>query len=238
MKVLRRGFIAAALIISILGTGISSHAEEIKVSSGEKTMVTNMVATPLYPSPDVNTAPIAILNPSVSMFSYPTDGNFYALNFGGVLFYVPKENVVVRSQKEVVDFATEREKAISAIYTETNTLRKSLGMSELVMDETLNKIAQVRADDMASLQYFSHYKDNQLQLAVVGKAVGLSAKISSGENIARTTSNTDIGDRFMAMWISSDGHYKNMKDKLWKKVGIAIAQDATGRYYGVHIFSN
>ena len=124
------------------------------------------------------------------------------------------------------------------IFNGTNALRTDLGLSTLTLDPTLCKMANARANDMASNQYFSHYNNNELQMYVVRDKYGYSANCALGENIARTTAQANIGNRFVRNWTNSNGHYMNMIDANWTKVGIGVAQDESGRWYGVQIFSN
>ena len=126
---------------------------------------------------------------------------------------------------------------INDILNGTNNLRKQKKLNELVVDETLNKIANGRAKDMANNNYFSHYKDGKLQLIVVRDLYKYSDKVSMGENIARTTATKDIGNRFVKNWTNSTNHYENMTNKNWTKIGIGIVQSSNGKWYGVQIFS-
>ena len=136
-----------------------------------------------------------------------------------------------------VNPTTNKESFSNDIYNGTNLLRESLGLNALVVDKTLMQMAQERANDMANKQYFSHYYDGTLQLRVVRTNFGYSTKVSLGENIARTTATENIGNRFVVNWINSSSHYENMTNTNWTKIGIGMAQDSTGRWYGVQIFS-
>ena len=233
MKSLKKYLSWSILIFLLLGSSIKSYASEVQQQSVLLTTISN---ASFYTTPDVNTSPVAMFTPGITLWSKGTTANmFYNIDIGGTIYYIPMDVALLRSGAEKVDFQTERTNAINAIYAEVNALRTSLGITALEVDNTLMAIAQTRADDMASLQYFSHYKDGTLQVSEMRKAYKLTVGI--GENIVRTTAKTDIGDRFMANWISSSGHYTNMIKTSWKKVGIGISQDKTGRMYGVQVFS-
>lgn len=114
-------------------------------------------------------------------------------------------------------------------YTELNKYRKSAKVAALKKDAGLEKIAKIRAEEMAKHHKFSHTRPN-------GKS-GLSLIKGNkwkGENIA-------MGQKTCAAvskaWYNSMGHRENMLRKQFTKVGIACFE-YNGVTYWAQMFSN
>ena len=122
----------------------------------------------------------------------------------------------------------------SAAYTELNKLRKSKKLKALKRDANLEKIAKIRAEEMAKSGKFSHTRPNGKSGLTLIK--GNKAK---GENIAKgQTSCAQV----IKAWYNSKGHRDNMlsgnkASKKFKKVGIAC-YEYNGVTYWAQVFSN
>ena len=117
----------------------------------------------------------------------------------------------------------------SQAYTELNKYRKKGGKKALKKDKSLEKIAKIRAEEMAKTGKFSHTRPN-------GKS-GLTlikGNKYKGENIAK---GQKTGKEVTAAWYKSKGHKKNMMKKQYKKVGIA-AYEYNGVIYWAQVFSS
>ena len=114
-------------------------------------------------------------------------------------------------------------------YTELNKYRKSARVKVLKRDANLEKIAKVRAEEMAKYNKFSHTRPN-------GKS-GLTlikGNVYKGENIAKGQ-KTCV--QVSKAWYASPGHKKNMLRKQFTKVGIA-AYEYNGVVYWAQVFSS
>ena len=114
-------------------------------------------------------------------------------------------------------------------YAPLNNYRKGVKAGALKKDANLEKIAKIRAKEMATTGKFSHTRPN-------GKS-GLTLIAGNkykGENIAK-------GQKTCAQvskaWYNSAGHRKNMLKKNYKKVGIA-AYEHNGVIYWAQVFSS
>ena len=113
-------------------------------------------------------------------------------------------------------------------YTQLNKYRKAKKMKALKKDAALEKIAKIRAEEMAKTGKFSHTRPN-------GKS-GLTlikTKKAKGENIA-------MGQKTCAQvskaWYNSTGHRANMLRKNFTKVGIAC-YEYNGVTYWAQVFA-
>lgn len=114
-------------------------------------------------------------------------------------------------------------------YSKVNTYRKYNHKKPLKRNAKLEKIAKIRAKEIAQSGKFSHTRPN-------GKS-GLTlikGNIYKGENIAmgqKTCNQVSIA------WYNSKGHRKNILKKQYKKVGIA-GYKYQGVIYWVQVYSS
>ena len=114
-------------------------------------------------------------------------------------------------------------------YSKLNTYRKHSHKKTLKRNKKLEKIAKIRAKEIAETGKFSHTRPN-------GKS-GLTlikGNLYKGENIAmgQLTCN-----QVSKAWYNSKGHRHNMLKKQYKKVGIA-GYKYKGIIYWVQIYSS
>ena len=121
-----------------------------------------------------------------------------------------------------------------AVLKIVNSERKSRGCKKLVLDSTLNKAAQKRAQEIS--KYFSHERPNGTDCFTVLKKYG-ARYTTCGENIAAGQSTAAI---VMNSWMNSDGHRKNILTKKFKKMGVGYykKKGTDYTYYWVQLFSD
>ncbi|MDO5378607.1 MAG: CAP domain-containing protein [Clostridia bacterium] len=112
-----------------------------------------------------------------------------------------------------------------------NSDRARYGLSPLVIDPELSRIARIKSADMRDNHYFAHtsptYGDVRQMLTQFGYSYA-----AAGENIAH---HRDV-DKAQAALISSPGHRRNVLSRACTKVGIGIALDENGYVYLTQIF--
>lgn len=107
--------------------------------------------------------------------------------------------------------------------------KNSQKLGALRRDKKLEKIAMIRAKEMAETGKFSHTRPNGKRGITLVK--GSKAK---GENIAKGQKTCA---EVSAAWYASPGHRENMLRKCFKKVGIA-GYTCNGVTYWVQIYSS
>lgn len=121
----------------------------------------------------------------------------------------------------------------------TNTERTKKGIAPLKFDEGLTAAAMVRARESASS--FSHTRPNKESFYTVLDDFNLTW-MSAAENIAAGNAAAGGSSPEMAMdlWINSSGHYKNMINGEYSKIGVGCIYipNSTYGYYWVQLFSN
>lgn len=131
-------------------------------------------------------------------------------------------NVIVRSNPSIYV-------KINECYSKLNTYRKNNHKKTLKRNIKLEKIAKIRAKEIAETGKFSHTRPN-------GKS-GLTlikGNLYKGENIAMGQKTCN---QVTVAWYNSTGHRKNMLKKQYKKVGIA-GYKYKGIIYWVQIYSS
>jgi uncharacterized protein YkwD len=98
-----------------------------------------------------------------------------------------------------------------------NAERKARGIHELKVNDTLVRLARLKAKDMAENGYFSHISPTYGSPTEMMQAAGLSFKWW-GENIARASSVTIAHDAFM----ESKDHRDNILSAGYTEIGVGV----------------
>lgn len=117
-----------------------------------------------------------------------------------------------------------------------NEIRAEVGAAPLTLDTTLCKAAAMRAVEMNYSHVFSHTRpDGRSCFSVLG-VYGISYG-STGENIA---AGYQTPQKVVEGWKNSEGHYKNMINSSYKKLGVGLSKEETGgyKYYWVQLFTD
>ena len=119
----------------------------------------------------------------------------------------------------------------TTLHTLINNARRSHGLEALNIDPKLNDTAQAHSDDMSRRNFFAHVNPDGLSPDDRRKAAEISTPIR--ENLARSTSLEFAHEGLMRSPIHRDA----ILDPKMKRVGMGIAQDASGYIYVTEHFS-
>lgn len=112
-----------------------------------------------------------------------------------------------------------------------NMERVKNGLKPLEVHIGLTKVAQVKAEDMAKNNYFSHNSPTFGSPFEMMKTFGISYSYAA-ENIAIAQSIEKAHNNFM----NSTGHRNNILSPNLTHVGIGISKEANGNYKLVEMF--
>ncbi|MCH5194570.1 MAG: hypothetical protein J1F11_11450 [Oscillospiraceae bacterium] len=112
-----------------------------------------------------------------------------------------------------------------------NKERKNAGRSELISDDTLNEIAQMRANELT--QKFSHTRPDGSSCFTAFDEAGV-VNMAAAENIAAGQKNSK---EVMNSWMNSPGHKSNILNSSYTKIGVGCVKSG-GKYYWVQVFSD
>ncbi|PJA34372.1 MAG: hypothetical protein CO184_00185 [Candidatus Zambryskibacteria bacterium CG_4_9_14_3_um_filter_40_16] len=123
------------------------------------------------------------------------------------------------------------------VFAFTNKERANIGLSALLNDSGLNKVAEERLSDMFARQYFEH-------VSPIGESASTVADdfmyeyISIGENIA--LGNFEDDRTLVGAWMNSPGHRANILNPKFTNLGVAVGRggyEGKSTWIGVQIFS-
>lgn len=115
-----------------------------------------------------------------------------------------------------------------AVLKLVNAERAKVGAKALALDETLNKVATVKAKDMAENGYFSHESPTYGSPFEMMRSFGVTQYRTAGENIAAGQRSPE---EVMESWMNSSGHRANILNTSYNKLGVGYYQ---GGSYGVY----
>lgn len=98
-----------------------------------------------------------------------------------------------------------------------NTERQKNNLPDFQIDENLQNVARLKAEDLVQNNYFSHISPTYGTPFEMLKANSISYKTAS-ENIAGNSSISDALDS----WLSSESHRKNILSNDYNYTGIAV----------------
>lgn len=113
-----------------------------------------------------------------------------------------------------------------------NKERAANGLSALQEDSDLDKVATLKSEDMAKLNYFSHTSPTYGSPFDMLSQFGISYK-AAGENIAM---GQPTPESVMNAWMNSEGHRANILNSNYTHIGVGIAKNANGQYIWTQTF--
>lgn len=125
---------------------------------------------------------------------------------------------------------------VSALETEVlnlvNQERQKAGLQPLKMSDKLVSLAEMKAQDMAQKNYFSHTSPTYGTPFEMLQRYGVSYR-SAGENIAagQTTAQSVMND-----WMNSSGHRANILNSSFTEIGVGYYAGGSYRTEWVQLF--
>ena len=123
---------------------------------------------------------------------------------------------------------------IAEVWQYVNQYRSEAGSASISLDEDLCIAACIRAQEMADNDLFSHTRPNGTSCFTILEELSIEYR-AAGENIAYGyTTAASVSDG----WYHSPGHYSNMVDSDFNKIGVGLAIGKNGRKYWVQLFTD
>jgi uncharacterized YkwD family protein/spore coat assembly protein SafA len=97
-----------------------------------------------------------------------------------------------------------------------NKERQAAGIKPLAMDWELQRVARIKACDMATTGYFSHQSPDYGSPFEMMKQYGISYR-TAGENIAQGQRSPE---EVMKAWMNSQGHRENIMKSDFSHIGV------------------
>lgn len=100
-----------------------------------------------------------------------------------------------------------------------NAKRVANGLSALKINDEVQNVARIKAQDMVDNSYFSHTSPIYGSPFDMMKKFGISYK-TAGENIAGNSSNSGA----VNAWMNSEGHRANILNSSFNYTGIGVVR--------------
>ncbi len=120
----------------------------------------------------------------------------------------------------------------SQVVALVNQERAAQGLSALKINTKLSQVAELKAEDLRDLGYFSHTSPTYGSPFDMMKQFGISYT-SAGENIAK---GQKTPDSVMNGWMNSQGHRENILNANYTEIGVGYVTDRNGGTYWVQMF--
>lgn len=151
-----------------------------------------------------------------------------------------KEEVWNKSTHEILPEAKNHAASNKSIYNEVvakvNEYRAEVNVGSISLDDNLSNAATIRAIEMAHTGVFSHTRPNGSKWHSIFSELSIPQGFA-GENIAYNYSKS--GAYVANQWKNSEGHYKNMINSNYNKIGIGMYKDPnSSRIYWVQLFTS
>ncbi len=213
----------------------SGLVEEILLESPSHNVITNSLGTDVYPSSAAD----------VRLNYTPQNGqlHFFEINDEQGLAVV---NIPVYPKNvyplipNPVDLASLKPEVLSSdlgglkneMLQLVNQDREAHGMSAVSLDSSLSQLAQSKAEDMVTRDYFGHWNPDGLTANDLRKNYAITQYVS--ENIARDV-NVSLAQYGL---MRSASHRGNILNSEWQRAGFGLAQDGDKGTIFVQIFSD
>ena len=110
------------------------------------------------------------------------------------------------------------------IFNKVNEERAKAGVPALTYNNTMQKYARIKSQDMGDNNYFSHEDLNGNLITTKMKNDGVSYR-AWGENIAYIGGVSDanaLANQFMTNWMNSSGHRANILSTNFSSIGVGV----------------
>jgi uncharacterized YkwD family protein len=140
----------------------------------------------------------------------------------------PATQTPAPGQPSTSDDLTEEEKLLLELI---NNERAKSNLSPLNADSELMKVARLKAKDMTTANYFSHYSPTYGSPFDMMRQFGITFK-AAAENIA---GNSTVQGAVKA-WMNSEGHRSNILNGNYNYTGVGVAKSNKYGYVFVQMF--
>ena len=113
----------------------------------------------------------------------------------------------------------------TAIVDLTNEVRREKGLPPLEADELLMKAAQVRAEEMAATETYSHTRPDGSRCVTVTDCPYVAENIHCVRESRPAEQGMDLPELAVKEWAASSGHLKNMCNDRVSSIGVGLAKE-------------
>jgi uncharacterized protein YkwD len=124
------------------------------------------------------------------------------------------------------------------VLAEVNRARQSNGVSALREDAALTRAAREHSEELAARRTLDHNSTNPARHTMtmrIDEAGGSWSR--AAENLANMSGAASaVPSQTVRMWLSSEGHRRNMLERAYTHTGVGIAIDRRGIWYVTQLY--
>lgn len=221
--------LSIALICASLGVGtnVASAASKVKIS---KKSLSLTVGSSTHLKVTGTKKKVKWKSSKKSVATVSAKGKVKAKKAGKTVITAKVGKKKLKCKVTVKNKTSEAQQVVALI----NKERKAQGLDALSMDANMQKAAQARAKEIE--KKFSHERPNGKECFTIFKSYQVSYT-SAAENIA---AGQRSAQEVMNGWMHSAEHKKNILNKSFSRVGVALYKAPSSKYgyYWVQLFAN
>ena len=221
------------LAIVIIGNAMTAYTMAMKESVAAEFARGEVIATKLNvrSGPNLTYNVVDILNQGEYIKVYAKIEDWYLIQTEENIFGCVNSKYIKNAQDEIATDApaqsenegttsalTEDEKEIFALINEQ---RKANGLAELQIDDELQNVARLKAQDMVDNDYFAHQSPTYGSPFDMMKNNQIVYK-TAGENIAGNSDNK----KAVEAWLNSESHKDNILNNSYNYTGVAVVSSS------------
>ncbi|GEM_PF-496153 len=160
------------------------------------------------------------------------DGQTYEIEDSKVKEAAP-EPEIEQPQDSMMQLSSEKTSEYYDFYEEVlyrvNEIRDEVGVGYLVLDETMCEAATYRSLEMNFNNVFSHTRPDGTSCFTIFDYYQIQDSRTKGENIAAGYRSPE---EVVEGWKNSPGHYANMINANFTRLGVGLSKEVEGDMYG------
>ena len=221
------------LAIIIIGNAMTAYTMAMKESVAAEFTRGEVIATKLNvrSGPNLTYNVVDILNQGEYIKVYAKIEDWYLIQTREDIFGCVNSKYIKNAQEEIATDApaqsenegttsalTEDEKEVFALINEQ---RIANGLAELQIDDELQNVARLKAQDMVDNDYFAHQSPTYGSPFDMMKNNQIVYK-TAGENIAGNSDNK----KAVEAWLNSESHKHNILNNSYNYTGVAVVNSS------------
>ncbi|MGH7449596.1 MAG: CAP domain-containing protein [Longimicrobiales bacterium] len=124
------------------------------------------------------------------------------------------------------------------VIAEVNRTRRSNQLNPLIEDAALNRAAREHSEELAARRTLDHNSTNPARRTMTMRIEAAGGTWSrAAENLLNMSGQAaDVPSQTVRMWLSSEGHRRNMLSPDYTHTGVGVAIDQRGIWYVTQLY--
>lgn len=181
-------------------------------------------------------------------FSIEPGRKYFSFSDGAARITLPTRPRIFKNEKDAVkseidskpETSTKSRPAVfeleRRVFDLINQRRTAAGLTLLIWNDNVARIARLHSENMANYDFFSHTGIDGKKVNNRADSLGVKKWHAIGENIAYNRGFKSPLESAVQSWMNSPGHRDNLLKNDWQESGIGVAVRPDGTYYFTQVF--